>query len=107
MFKVPTIQAIAGCERTVYHVHPHALSSCGSAVIKARTGEVWINGASEVIDWIDFDEQTIECFLCWLYTDDYDVLWATDTVNGGYRRENNEKGRAYVVAMNIVDYLGL
>ncbi|PCG88590.1 Hypothetical protein PENO1_109330 [Penicillium occitanis (nom. inval.)] len=92
MFKVPTIQAIAGRERTVYHVHPRALSSCGSAAFRARTDEAWINGASEVIDWTDFDEQTIECFLCWLYTDDYDVLGATDTMNGEHRYEKNEQG---------------
>uniref|UniRef100_A0A093XBI1 BTB domain-containing protein n=1 Tax=Talaromyces marneffei PM1 TaxID=1077442 RepID=A0A093XBI1_TALMA len=92
MFKVPTIQAIAGREGTVYHVHPHALSSCGSAAFKARIGEAWINGASEVIDWTDFDEQTIECFLCWLYTNDYDVRGAADTANGEHRRENNQKG---------------
>lgn len=60
--------------KTVYYVHPGVLSSCGSPVLKARVNDQWIkNGTSGTIDWTEFDEETVECALSYLYVEDYDV----------------------------------
>ncbi|EKV04777.1 BTB/POZ-like [Penicillium digitatum] len=73
-FKDCPIQVIVGPQKTVYYVHPGVLSSCGSPVLKARVNDQWIkNGTSGAIDWTEFDEETVECALSYLYIEDYDV----------------------------------
>ncbi|CAG8072832.1 unnamed protein product, partial [Penicillium nalgiovense] len=73
-FKDCPIQVIVGPQKTVYYVHPAVLSLCGSPVLKARANDQWIkNGTSGTIDWTEFDEETIECALSFLYIEDYDV----------------------------------
>lgn len=42
--------------------------------MKARANDQWIkNGTSGTIDWTEFDEETVECALSFLYIEDYDV----------------------------------
>lgn len=63
-----------GSSESLYYIHPGALSSCKSSALSARVNGPWKgNGASEPIDWTDFDEQTVECVLSYLYTGDYSV----------------------------------
>lgn len=93
MFKDRPVQVVAGRERTTYHIHPGALSSC-SPTFKARTSEPWMNGASEVIDWTDFDEKTVECVLSYLYSGDYDVREAASTGDAIYITQSTERGAA-------------
>ncbi|KAK4933936.1 hypothetical protein LTR66_015810, partial [Elasticomyces elasticus] len=66
--------SLLALKKPVYYVHPEVLSSCGSPVLKARVNEQWIkNGTSGAIDWTEFDEETVECALSYLYIEDYDV----------------------------------
>lgn len=42
--------------------------------MKARVNDQWIkNGTSAAIDWTEFDEETVECALSYLYIEDYQV----------------------------------
>ncbi|OJJ78080.1 hypothetical protein ASPBRDRAFT_50878 [Aspergillus brasiliensis CBS 101740] len=73
-FREPPIQVIVGSAKTSYYVHPGALSWCDRSALKARIDGPWKqNGADSPIDWSDFDEQTVECVLSYLYTQDYYV----------------------------------
>ncbi|GJP96225.1 oxidoreductase family, NAD-binding Rossmann fold protein [Aspergillus niger] len=73
-FREPPIQVIVGSARSTYFVHPGALSWCDKSALSARIDGPWKqNGADSPIDWSDFDEQTVECVLSYLYTQDYYV----------------------------------
>ncbi|KAL7658042.1 hypothetical protein ACMYSQ_004183 [Aspergillus niger] len=70
----PPIQVIVGSAKSTYFVHPGALSWCDKSALSARIDGPWKqNGADSPIDWSDFDEQTVECVLSYLYTQDYYV----------------------------------
>ena len=56
-----------------------------------------MKGASEDLDWTDFDEQTVECFLSWLYTGDYDVPGADDILNGYCSQEIDDEGSVLAI----------
>lgn len=46
--------------------------------MKTRVNDQWIkNGTSGAIDWTEFDEDTVECVLSYLYIEDYDVRGRT------------------------------
>ncbi|KAF4767080.1 hypothetical protein HAV15_009106 [Penicillium sp. str.  len=77
-FKDCPLQVIAGPQKTIYYIHPGVLSLCGSPVLKTRVNDQWIkNGTSGAIDWTEFDEDTVECVLSYLYIEDYDVRGRT------------------------------
>ncbi|CAG8939535.1 unnamed protein product [Penicillium salamii] len=68
------LQIIAGPQKTILYVHPGLLSSCGSPVLKARVKDEWSNNeTNKVLDWTDFDVETVKCVLSYLYTGDYHV----------------------------------
>ncbi|KXG45124.1 uncharacterized protein PGRI_096010 [Penicillium griseofulvum] len=77
-FKDYPLQVIVGPRKTIYYIHPGVLSSCGSPALETRVNAQWIkNGTSGAIDWTEFDEDTIECVLSYLYIEDYDVRGRT------------------------------
>lgn len=67
------MKIIAGDTGSQYYAHPGALSSCASSALSARINGSWKDAGDSVIDWTDFDEQTVECVLNYLYTRDYDA----------------------------------
>ncbi|KAJ5111461.1 hypothetical protein N7532_001996 [Penicillium argentinense] len=67
IFKDCPVQIIAGSQKTIYYIHPGVLLSSGSPVLKTRVSD------HETIDWTEFDEDTVECALSYLYVKDYDV----------------------------------
>ncbi|KAJ5542051.1 hypothetical protein N7461_008054 [Penicillium sp. DV-2018c] len=72
-FKDCPVQVIVGPQKNVYYVHPGVLSSCGSPVLEARVNDQWIKtGTTGTLDWTEFDEDTVECVLSYLYIEDYD-----------------------------------
>nr|KMM69758.1 hypothetical protein CPAG_06072 [Coccidioides posadasii RMSCC 3488] len=90
VFKDCLVQVIVGSQKTVYYIHPGVLLSSGSPVLKACVGDQWIkDGSSGAIDWTDFDEDTVECALSYLYIEDYDVR--CQTVFGEPLQEEEEK----------------
>ncbi|KAJ5346776.1 uncharacterized protein N7506_000029 [Penicillium brevicompactum] len=90
-FKDCPIQVIVGPQKTLYYVHPGVLSSCGSPVLKARVNDQWIkNGTSGAIDWTEFEEQTVECALSYLYIEDYDVRSRTFVEQTEERNNNGQ-----------------
>lgn len=101
IFRECPLQVIVGSEKTLYYIHPGVLSSCGSPALKARIDGPWkTNGASGIIDWTDFDEDTIECALSYLYVEDYSVCGRKDV--GEQTEEENDGdriGRAHAITM--------
>ncbi|KAJ6116212.1 hypothetical protein N7523_005893 [Penicillium sp. IBT 18751x] len=74
IFRKCPIQILVGPAKTTFYIHPGVLSSCGSPVLEARINGPWTtNGPSGAIDWAEFDENTVECALSYLYVGDYDV----------------------------------
>ncbi|GLB09929.1 hypothetical protein AtubIFM57258_005861 [Aspergillus tubingensis] len=74
IFREPPIQVIVGSAKSSYYVHPEALSWCKNSALSARIEGPWRqHGDESPIDWSDFDEQTVECVLSYLYTQDYYV----------------------------------
>lgn len=93
MFKDYPVQAIVGSQKTTYYIHPGVLLSSGSPVLKARVTDRWIKDESSgPIDWTDFDEDTVECALSYLYIEDYDVRG--QTVFGEQLQEDNRNDQA-------------
>ncbi|KAJ5335659.1 uncharacterized protein N7506_005595 [Penicillium brevicompactum] len=91
-FKDCPVQIIAGPQKIVYYVHPGVLSSCGSPVLKARVSDQWIkNGTSGAIDWTEFDEETVECALSYLYIEDYDVRGRTVVSEQTEERKDDDR----------------
>ncbi|KAJ6111879.1 hypothetical protein N7523_007940 [Penicillium sp. IBT 18751x] len=92
IFRECPVQVIVGPEKTPYYIHPGILSSCGSPVLKARIDGPWkTNGANKAIDWTEFDEDTIECAMSYLYVEDYGVC-GPDNI-GEQKEEENDKDR--------------
>ncbi|CAG8235249.1 unnamed protein product [Penicillium salamii] len=74
MFEECPLQIITGPQKTILYVHPGLLSSCGSPVLKARVKDGWSNNeTNKLLDWTDFDVETVKCVLSYLYTGDYHV----------------------------------
>ncbi|CAG8881301.1 unnamed protein product [Penicillium salamii] len=74
MFEECPLQIITGPQKTILYVHPGLLSSCGSPVLEARVKDEWSNNeTNKVLDWTDFDVETVKCVLSYLYTGDYHV----------------------------------
>ncbi|PWY82688.1 hypothetical protein BO83DRAFT_414210 [Aspergillus eucalypticola CBS 122712] len=74
IFRKPPIQVIVGSAKVPYYVHPEALSWCKNSALSAQIEGPWRqHGDESPIDWSDFDEQTVECVLSYLYTQDYYV----------------------------------
>ncbi|GFN17195.1 hypothetical protein AtubIFM55763_004367 [Aspergillus tubingensis] len=74
IFREPPIQVIVGSAKSSYFVHPDALSWCKNSALSAQIEGPWRqHGDESPIDWSDFDEQTVECVLSYLYTQDYYV----------------------------------
>ncbi|KAJ6007619.1 hypothetical protein N7540_011595 [Penicillium herquei] len=75
IFKDCPLQVLVGSEKIVHYVHPGVLACSGSPVLRARVQERWMDSdANKVIDWTEFDEDTIHCVLNYLYTGTYDAL---------------------------------
>lgn len=68
------IKVFVGSDRAVYYVHPGVLSACKSSTTDTRMNGSWKDAGDSAIDWTDFDSQTIECVLHYLYTGDYHVV---------------------------------
>ncbi|KAJ5626758.1 hypothetical protein N7528_004185 [Penicillium herquei] len=74
IFKECPLQALVGSEKTVHYIHPGVLACSNSPVLQARVHERWMKDeVNKVIDWTDFDEETIQCVLNYLYTGTYHV----------------------------------
>ncbi|CAG8366068.1 unnamed protein product [Penicillium salamii] len=74
IFEECPLQIITGPQKTILYVHPGLFSSCGSPVLKARVKDEWSNNeTNKVLDWTDFDVETVKCILSYLYTGDYHV----------------------------------
>jgi hypothetical protein len=69
----PPIKVLVGEDRKAYYVHPSVLSSCKSSSADVRMSGPWKSTGDDAINWTDFDSQTIECVLHYLYTGDYHV----------------------------------
>ena len=65
------LKAIVGKDKIVYHIHPGVLAACGSPVFGAHISGSWKDTGEGTIDWTDFDSETIDCVLNYLYTGDY------------------------------------
>lgn len=75
IFSEPPVKIFAGANAKTYYVHPGVLALHSSSALNARMSKPWNNGGeNRPIDWTDFDEQTVECVLSYLYTQDYYVL---------------------------------
>lgn len=84
-------------------MHPGALSWCNTSALNARVSGPWKeNGAGGPFDWTDFDEQTIECVLSYLYTQDYCVPDSASDQHGIYLNPDDTKGRQGKVAREVV-----
>ncbi|RAK98723.1 uncharacterized protein BO80DRAFT_503765 [Aspergillus ibericus CBS 121593] len=71
LFAETPLSIRVGSNKKLYYVHPKALSSSSSSALHARVTGPWMNCGDGEIDWTDFDEQTIDCVLNFLYTGDY------------------------------------
>jgi hypothetical protein len=61
-------------------------------VLKARVNERWTkDGTSGAIDWTEFDEETVECALSYLYIEDYDVRGRTFVGEQIEERNNDDQ----------------
>ena len=98
-----------GSSKSLYYVHPGGLSSCKSSALRAWVNGPWKeNGASGPIDWTDFDEQTVECVLRYLYTGDY---CAGGPLSGqekviklsGNRDDNEGRTNMAAILINLAD----
>lgn len=58
-------------------------------------GRRMTQGASELIDWTEFYEQTVECVLSYFYSKDYMIRGATSLAEDVQSNEIDEKGRPY------------
>ncbi|GKZ32509.1 hypothetical protein AbraIFM66950_001978 [Aspergillus brasiliensis] len=92
-FREPPIQVIVGSAKSSYYVHPGALSWCDKSALKARIDGPWKqNGDDSPIDWSDFDEQTVECVLSYLYTQDYYVRQSGHVPDDSREEGDDSKG---------------
>ncbi|KAJ5716432.1 hypothetical protein N7493_008343 [Penicillium malachiteum] len=92
IFKDCPLQALVGSEKTVHYIHPGALSCSNSEVLQARVQERWMKSdVNKVIDWTDFDEDTIQCVLNYLYTGTYDVLRQDSATEEDKQDEKEDK----------------
>ncbi|KAL3257019.1 hypothetical protein ABHI18_007133 [Aspergillus niger] len=107
-FREPPIQVIVGSAKSTYFVHPGALSWCNKSALSARIDGPWKqNGADSPIDWSDFDEQTVECVLSYLYTQDYYVPQLEPVPDDSCKIEDDCQGRAFSAEVTVGDLLTL
>jgi hypothetical protein len=80
-----------GSEDRVYYVHHGALEAHPALEekLKSSTDEY-----ENPIDWSAFDEQTIECVLCYLYTGDYQAPEVADVVAENEEADAGEEAPA-------------
>ncbi|KAJ6145637.1 hypothetical protein N7470_009532 [Penicillium chermesinum] len=90
----PPIKITVG-KGSTYYVHPGAFAPYTSSALHAQIHGSWKDTFAKTLDWSDFDEQTIECVLQFLYTGDYDTLRAASEPNGEQQTTfqlNSKKG---------------
>ncbi|KAE8406231.1 hypothetical protein BDV37DRAFT_270132 [Aspergillus pseudonomiae] len=103
IFREHPIQVIVGSGKRSYFVHPGALSWCNTSALNARVSGPWKeNGAGGPFDWTDFDEQTIECVLSYLYTQDYCVPDSASDQHGIYLNTDDTKVNTSVEPISVV-----
>lgn len=77
------LKIVVGPDKRHYYVHPDVLSSCKLSALEPSVKEVWKSSGDGAIDWTDFDHQTVEQVLTFLYTGDYHIpLPDTDDTQG-------------------------
>lgn len=72
------MKVFVGSEKKIYYVHPGVLLACKASTADVRMSGYWKDTGEGAIDWTDFDRQTIECVLQYLYTGDYHVSRFSD-----------------------------
>ncbi|KAL3470006.1 hypothetical protein BJX99DRAFT_264606 [Aspergillus californicus] len=76
VFTSKPIQILVGDARTPYYIHPGVSLNSPSA-LNARMHGPWRVSDDGYMDWTDFDEDTVECVLEYLYTKDYHMPVST------------------------------
>lgn len=71
--------------------------------MKACVSDQWIkNGTSGAIDWTEFDEETVECPLSYLYIEDYDVRGRTFVGEQIAGRNHDDKNGTFLGSLLII-----
>ncbi|KAI2726259.1 hypothetical protein CBS147332_3146 [Penicillium roqueforti] len=68
------LKAVVGERKTTFYVHPGALIQ-GKSALTARVTGPWKFAGQDLLDWSDFDEETISCVLEFCYSQKYTTPW--------------------------------
>ncbi|KAJ5895598.1 hypothetical protein N7495_007289 [Penicillium taxi] len=90
IFTEPQMKIIAGSDKRMYYVHPGVFTSFPKSALYAQINGHWKDTGTGEFDWTDFEEQTVECVLSFLYSRDYQTVHsATSSPQLGPGFENN------------------
>ncbi|KAF2752445.1 hypothetical protein EJ05DRAFT_515642 [Pseudovirgaria hyperparasitica] len=65
------VKCIVSSARVPYYVHTDVLSTAKGSTMDVRLNGSWKQDGEEYLDWTDFDLDTVQCVLNYLYTGDY------------------------------------
>jgi hypothetical protein len=67
------VKILAGPDGRVSYSHSTILESCGSPYLQSIISGDWKEADERVITWPKVDHETVQRFICFIYTDDYAV----------------------------------